>query len=373
MKIAKCFMRLGSIVLSLLLCLSLVQVTAFASSSKPTTGSFTALFAPDDKMAEGAVFNIYRIGDYSERELFTLNKNFSKYSPTIPTMDDSIAVNAFNTTLAAYIARDKIRPNFTATTNKRGMFTVDRLDLGMYLVVGEDYKDPDKGTYSPIPFLVFFPYFDQSLNRGNGGSSYQANDLEVKYEKKGTGDTEDYHVIKAWRNESRDTERPQKIAVDLLQDGEVYETIVLSEDNDWRYTWKNLEKDHKWQLVENKTPEGYTTSVSKDGNAYTVTNTLRGGGRNPITDPEEPGTTIIDRPPALIEMPNVPVDTDVPTDIITKPDPIVDIPDGKIPLGDIPQTGQTWWPVPLLLAVGIGCVVGGSAYQIKKRKENPKA
>ena len=363
MKDTRHFPRVFSLILSLLLCLSVLPGTAFAANSNNKKGGLTAFYLPDEKAKEGVTFSLYKVADYADGSLFQMTRTFSRYSVTIPDMEDNIAVTAFNTTLAAYIARDKVRADATQKTDRRGRLSFSNLDLGMYLVIGESYKDEDStAVYTPVPFLVFFPYFDDSV-RG-GATGYQANDLEIKYDKT-DGERADLHILKSWRNENNSTQRPTTIAVDLIKDGELFDTIVLSADNNWRHTLYDLEADHRWQLVENTVPTGYTTAINREGSAYVITNTY-GGGRNPVTDPENPGTTIIDRPPALSEMPDVPVDDGV--DI--KPDPIVDIPDGNIPLGDIPQTGQLWWPVPLFLLAGVACVVCGVTAQYKKRKEN---
>ena len=35
------------------------------------------------------------------------------------------------------------------------------------------------------------------------------------------------------------------------------------------------------------------------------------------------------------------------------------VPDEEVPLAKLPQTGQLWWPVPLLFAGGCLLIVGG--------------
>ena len=67
--------------------------------------------------------------------------------------------------------------------------------------------------------------------------------------------------------------------------------------------------------------EGYTVSITKEGITFLVTNTHD----EPPTEPSEPPT----EPP------------------------------------DIPQTGMTWWPVPVLAVLGLGLIAVG----IVARKE----
>lgn len=61
--------------------------------------------------------------------------------------------------------------------------------------------------------------------------------------------------------------------VQLLRDGEVYDTVTLSSDNNWRYTWPELSADHHWQVVEHRTPEDYTVLIEREGITFVMTNT----------------------------------------------------------------------------------------------------
>ena len=98
----------------------------------------------------------------------------------------------------------------------------------------------------------------------------------------------------------------------LLENGRVVDTVVLSEENHWQYTWENLKGSSKWQVAEAKTPEGYTVSVAQEGSTFIMTNTC-------------------------------------PSDTPSR----------------LPQTGMLWWPVPLLACAGLLFVVMG--YILRRR------
>jgi len=87
------------------------------------------------------------------------------------------------------------------------------------------------------------------------------------------------NVTKVWTdNENQDGVRPANVTVKLLQNGEEYKTVVLSEDNEWYYLFENLPKFHnngnitKYEIVEVAVP-GYTTVVSNVSTEFTVNNT----------------------------------------------------------------------------------------------------
>jgi predicted outer membrane repeat protein len=93
---------------------------------------------------------------------------------------------------------------------------------------------------------------------------------------------QDIKVKKVWDDaDNADSIRPDSVTVSLYADGKKVEDrdAVLSADNDWTYTWKNLpqedgSKDIEYTVKEEKVPAGYTAEVTgseKDG--FTVTNT----------------------------------------------------------------------------------------------------
>jgi len=108
-------------------------------------------------------------------------------------------------------------------------------------------------------------------------------------------------VQKIWKDEGHEAERPKEIQVILLRDGEVYETVILNEANQWNYQWTDLDGTYEWTVEELTELDKYTSSVTRDGNTFLITNTY----------------------------------------------------------SEIPQTGQLWWPVPILIALGMGLIVLG--------------
>ena len=130
----------------------------------------------------------------------------------------------------------------------------------------------------------------------------------LKYEKKES--VTSLRVLKRWKNDSK-KKRPTSISVELLQmdsNGEtsVIDKQVLSSDNAWSYTWDHLSSLYSYRVLESTVPSGYTESVVQEKNTVVLTNTAN----KTITDKKK---------------------TDK----------------------DLPLTGQLWWPVPVLLFVGM--------------------
>jgi len=112
-------------------------------------------------------------------------------------------------------------------------------------------------------------------------------------------DTITVTVKKVWKGDEEDT-RPESITVRLLCDGEVYDTVELNEDNEWKHRWIDLDDSDNWDVEEIDVPEGYTSEVKQRGNTWTITNTF---DEEIITEEPVPGG---DLPEIIIPDPQVP-------------------------------------------------------------------
>ena len=87
-------------------------------------------------------------------------------------------------------------------------------------------------------------------------------------------------VSKSWNDAgNQDGIRPEGIKVQLLADGSAVDTVVLSADNSWAYTWSELDMYDDGEAIEYEVrevdvPAGYNASITGDAvNGYVVTNT----------------------------------------------------------------------------------------------------
>ena len=88
-------------------------------------------------------------------------------------------------------------------------------------------------------------------------------------------------VKKLWEGECDG--HPVSVSVNLLRDGDYSETIVLSNENNWTYTWDKLDDTFSWSAQEVEIPDGYSVEYITDGNTITIINTLI-----PQEEPKEP-------------------------------------------------------------------------------------
>lgn len=77
-------------------------------------------------------------------------------------------------------------------------------------------------------------------------------------------------VHKVWKDNGYPN-RPDSVTVHLLRDGEKHEEIVLNADNQWTYTWDDLDDRYQWSVKE-EVPAGYEASYKTEDNKVFITN-----------------------------------------------------------------------------------------------------
>lgn len=307
-------------ILSILLCVLLILIPALPVSAAQT-GSVTVLFKHNFQPVEQASFQIYKVAQWN-KNTYDFVSPFSDYPVRMAEALDSDKGKALTSTLAAYAARDELPMLSTKQTDTNGRVCFDGLTEGIYLVVGETTQI-DNLILIPQPMLLTVPF-----TKTDGTTDYDVV-TEPKYDfRKLTEKTIERRVLKIWKDDGNEQDRPQEITVQLLCDGNVYEEQTLNEANNWRYTWKSLDAAHNWTLTEKKVPENYTVQVEQQGVTFTVTNTNNNNNNNP------------------------PPKSDTPSD------------------SNLPQTGLLWWPVPVL--IGAGAILLFCGIFLFLRKKNNK-
>lgn len=149
-------------------------------------------------------------------------------------------------------------------TDVNGTVKYNDLDLGLYLVKQNNIV---KGYSKIDSFLVMTP---------------KITDNKWIYDIKSTPKTDiirviDINVKKVWNTSTSNTndsiKLPRSIEVELLLNDKVIDTVKLSKDNNWSYTWEDLAKSEEYAIKEINVPKGYTPSYQKDNNTFIVTNT----------------------------------------------------------------------------------------------------
>ena len=353
-------------VIAILFCVFLLPIQALAAGTVDLQKhvNLTIEYTDDKNPVSGITFELYYAAsiDKSGTE-FALAEDFAKYPVQVNGLD-SAGWKALAETLSGYVKRDGLKALDSGTTDRKGQleFPTKQTKLlpGLYLVVGQ-LGQIGNTTYTTEPFFVTLPGLDQ-----NDSWDYSLT-VQPKYAKEqrpsGGSDnkTTSRKVLKVWEDNGTSDNRPKEITVQLLKNGQVFDSIQLDEACNWKHLWTDLPKYENgrlidWTVVESA-EENYTVSVIKEGITFVVTNTRE--ETPPENPPDNPPDTPSDNPPD-----NPP---DTPSD--NPPDtPSNNPPDNPSEPPSLPQTGVLWWPIPLLAACGSLCLAIG-LFLKRKRHE----
>ncbi|MGN0266871.1 MAG: Cna B-type domain-containing protein [Lachnospiraceae bacterium] len=295
-----------------LLCLILAvtslpaAVSAAGSIDLNHSRSLTVIAAYDSGAISGMQFDAYLISTVDECGELTVTERYGEYAEDLDIRgENDERWQEMAQVLAREIQLDAgLKADFYAVTDDHGAAVFTDIPMGLYLVLGHTVEK-DGYVYSTIPFFILLPEQDPDSNSWNYDVTANAKPGKEPVRA-------DYEVVKIWKDDCHAEQRPQSIVIQLICDGEVWDTISLPHEGAWNYTWKDLETGHHWTVTE-KQADGYAEpEIRQEGNTFIVTNTCI----RPVT-PTQP-----DKP-------------------------------------SLPQTGQLWWPVPVLMAAGLFLIVIG--------------
>lgn len=303
--------------------------------------TFTLFHEVEGTAVSDVEYSIYKVGNITASGKVSLSDRFSAYGLSLDETDEMSLKNTAEA-LQGYILRDDIAALDTSKTDANGVVvfpTTGTLKPGLYLVTGRSYTTDDGKLCNIQPILLTLPATD-----ADGGLLY---DVKVESKHELLTDTTKMSVLKVWDDKTTHY-RPSSIQVQLInhETGKVHSTVELSKANNWRYTWKDLPEGTTWTVVEKTVPEHYTVSYEKDGLTVEITNT----SDDTYTPPKEPEK---DEP------------KDKPKEETPKQEPHSPVTGTSTPV-KAPQTGTSWWLVPILASLGMLFMIIGV---VRRRRE----
>lgn len=353
--------RMLAILLCMLIMTTLVPQYAFAISQIDTEKKidFTVSFTPEGTPAKGVLFNLYKIATVDENGAFTVTQDYKDYPIDFSVIDDT-TYTTLSTTLPGYILGDKLLPDYSAKTNTEGKAFFEQIDQGLYLVMGATSKF-SPSVYLPESIMICLPNLDEM-----DVWQYVVS-AEPKYETRPDNGKINIEAIKVWDDDGYIGSRSNSVTVQLYDGTKLCDTKVLNQDNNWNYTWNNLDSSLQWTVKELTEINGYTVAIERTGNAFVIYNTMDGGSvssgsgssSTPEKNPDEPGTSSKPDTPGTSSKPDTPGTSSKP-----------DTPGKPGTPEKLPQTGMLWWPIPVLAAVGLLFVIIGISRRRRSKSEN---
>ena len=318
--------------LFLIMLLVAAVVLPYPAYAVPQTASaepeLTIYCQVDQEKLVGVNFEIYQIATLTENGGFRTTARFSAFESDLQHISDPWLLAA---QLQYHVLESNLKPDGECATVQDGNAhfpqSGEKLEQGLYLVLGRRHQQSGY-VYVMNPMLVSFPHYDEATKEYTNHCR-----IKPKFERYPVPENEKItrKVLKIWQDKGYEIQRPPFITVSLLKNREVYDTVILNKDNGWSYTWTELSADAEWTVLEERV-EYYRPSVVLEGITFKLVNEL-----NP---PPEPPTEPTEPPSEPTKPPENPP--------------------------KLPQTGQLWWPVPILFLVGIVFVVAGI---VRRREE----
>lgn len=383
-----------------------------AAFAEEQTGSLTLWCVKDEDIVANMHWQIYRVG-HRVKDDYIFEGDFAAYRPTLgdrtkPMLEwDSKTVADAGDALKFKTIADRIPSLAEGSTDKNGNLTFPGLENGLYLVWGDVLR---VGTTTYIPSAIFFEMRGEDAAVLN---AYPKIVLETLGE-----EHVNYSVRKVWLNdEAQPWNRAASIVVERYRDNAYYDTITLSAVNDWTYQWED-EDGHEWFTFEREIPKHYSVSYEDNHKQYLIINTLdgfydddsstdkqtsnTGGGVTDTGTTTNPDDIATDRNTTTSSSSTTGTSTTVTNAQHSSATATTTLSDGTTQADNTtanavqttkqtakqsnsttaartvttttvteekaPQTGQLWWPVPIL-AVG-GVVLLGFGMHLTKKDDN---
>ena len=182
-------------------------------------------------------------------------------------------------------------------SDSNGKVVFNNLPTGLYFIK----QTNSVAGYAPCSsFLVTLP------EKVGDGYNYEINASPKTDVERLT----DITIKKVWNTDSY-SKAADSVTVQLLRDNVVVETAVLSKNNNWQITYKDMPQSDKYSVKEVNVPKGFTATYSQKDFVFTVTNT-----------------------------------------------------------SSLAQTGQLVWPIPVLAVAGLVFITAGAIILRKSRNNN---
>lgn len=306
--------------------------TVFTVSAESSEASLTLICKTEDVILSGLHWDLYRVGSRVGSD-FVLEGDFKDYQ--VDLTDFTVeGMTAAAKTLENFAKLDGLVPLHSGETGDDGLITFENLTPGLYLLFGSTLVI-DNTTYIPSTLL---------LEIDNSGQSVDLDAYPKIIFRADSNDISRYAVKKIWKDENGEPlENPPSVTVEIYCDNEVTETITLNEDNDWTYSWDGETKS-EWRVKELNIPPNCTVVYDSNETQFAIVNTIQSSGEVP-TEPTTPEST---EPTEEVTQEETTEVTDV-TTTETPPTSTTTTAEQE----KLPQTGQLWWPVPVLGFLGI--------------------
>ncbi len=356
--------KIGSVLIvfgmAIMFCLSCMCTVASAKS----TGTLTLICECKDKPVKGLKWSLYRIGSF-DGEKITLEGEFANLPVDMSDLSASGLADAAST-LREFAFVYKYKTVDTGNSKNDGSVELRYDEAGVYLIAAKNITDGEV-TYIPTPAIFILDPEEEPEK-----VIYP----KIKQIAVLTGEIERFQLLKIWENDENLPKKPNEITVDIYRDHSFYDSVTLSEANNWSYSWEE-DMGSEWSMIERQIPEGCAVVYRKDGRQYIVVNTYVPDFRfdwevnfpppsiettttSTVTTTSTTTTTTATTKDIVAEDSDTTTSTTSTTETTTTTTIKKTTPKATTTVSKLPQTGQLWWPVPVMAVGGLVLIAAGA-------------
>ena len=232
------------------------------------------------------------------------------------------------------------------------------LTLGVYYVLSDRVEDGEY-THSFVNFVYPVPLLEWSEEENGIVVNYSPTAIPKRSKIAGV----QCNIRKRWNDSGNTNNRPRSVTFRIYCDGEFMEEVTLSSENNWFYEWTRP-GDHDFSVEEVNVASGYSSGMEVVQNGHNFEYICTNSFNPPPPPPDTPDTPDNPGPPDTPDTPDNPGTPGFP-DLPEVLGAIRDLPQ-VLGARRLPQTGQLWWPLPILVIAGIFMIVKGIRKNSKK-------
>jgi hypothetical protein len=312
-------------ILTLLLAIAAAALSCVAVSAQSIAADLpcdlTLRYKDDtDAVVSDYDVSVYRVAQLSKTGEAQATPAFEDYHVSFAEKDRVQSASK----LADYVSRDKITPNASVKTDSAGEIALTGLQTGVYLITSDTLTQGNT-LLGFQPLLIDLPMMDND----SGVYAYEITAMPKPVRRE---ILKELNVIVLWKDAGFESKRPDSVTIELYCDGELFDTQKVTSENGWRYTWSEL-SDSKLQVGAIPSADGEYSDATAQAKDHLINGehswyvVERGADGYTVTYAVRPVNNTF----VVINTIDAPATPDQP----------------------LPQTGQLWWPVPILATVGV--------------------
>ena len=268
----KKYFSLVTVSLIALAMLLTMPVKVFAASTADSTDLFdlnktnqlTVAYKSADADLNGTEISLYRVAEWSDRYDLTLTEAFADCGFDPEKVESTDEWDNIGDTLDSYVQANSPAAYATQKVSSDKVVFSD-LPVGIYFIPELTIVE-ENGIRTFSRVLLHLPEYSQNEY---GEFDWQT---EIKSAPKSESYTPTYKDVEyfinvVWDDKGYESNRPSSVDASIFKNGELSETVAITADGSWHYSWVTKDDGTEWNVNGSEVPK-YTLTVKQVENGW---------------------------------------------------------------------------------------------------------